>query len=307
MAVSAINIETLMLKDLMNKASQLYPPWLKLSVIFLIAGYGTKMGLVPMHSWKPDTYGEVPGPVGALMSGAITSCAFLIIMRIGEVCHKAGLMDFFQSILLLLGMLSLFVSCVFILNQTSFNRMLGYSSIEHMGILVLGIGIGGIGIYGSIFHMINNAFAKGIMFLLAETLYRKYKTKNIFDNHGIIHTYPYLGVFLLTGFLYVTGFPPFGTFYSELIILKSAIVAKHYAVAFFYALFLAVIFIGLARIFLNMVFGVSIQKEPVILYKENITIILPVLFLLAISLVIGMHMPAFLENTMLTASSFLGE
>jgi hydrogenase-4 component F len=306
LAIAATNVETLLLEDLLSQAPALFESWFKLSVIFLLVGYGTKMGLVPMHSWKPDTYGEAPGPVGALMSGALTSCAFLAILRVGQICHQANQMAFFQSIMLLLGLLSLFIASVFILGQTDFNRMLGYSSIEHMGILALGIGLGGSGFYGSVYHMLNNAFAKGLMFLVAGNLYRQYKTKKVHDIRGVIHSHPLTGALLLAGFLCVTGFPPFGTFFSELMILNAAITGKHYATAFFYILFLAVIFIGMSRIVLKMAQGVPQDRPVNHLRRESLSMIIPIAVLGLIVLSLGLYMPPFLDEALKKVPALLG-
>ena len=303
MAVAATNIKSLLLEELLSHASSLDVSWLKLSVIFLLVGYGTKMGLVPMHSWKPDTYGEAPGPVGALMSGALTSCAFLSILRVGQICHQAGQMAFFQSIMLLLGMLSLFVASIFILGQTDFKRMLGYSSIEHMGILALGIGFGGTGFYGSLYHMLNNAFAKGLMFLVAGNLYRQYKTSRAKDIKGVLRSYPWTGVLLLAGFLCVTGFPPFGTFFSELMILNAAIMGKHYWFAALFVLFLAVIFIGISKIILRMALGVPRDKSLDHPQHESIYLIIPPVILGLIVLILGIYMPACVHEALQTASA----
>ncbi len=306
LAVAATNIKSLLLEDLLSNAPALIESWLKLSVIFLLIGYGTKMGLVPMHSWKPDTYGEAPGPVGALMSGALTSCAFLAILRVGQICHQADQMAFFQSITLLLGMLSLFVASVFILGQTDFKRMLGYSSIEHMGILVLGVGLGGAGFYGSLYHMLNNAFAKGLMFLVAGNLYRYYRNSKAHHIQGVLHSYPQTGILLLVGFLCVTGFPPFGTFFSELLILNAAVTGKHYIVAFLYVLFLGIIFIGMSKIVLKMAFGEPQDKPADDQYRESISMVVPLVILGLIGLLLGIFIPSYLSEVLQRASGFLG-
>ena len=306
LAVAAAKIKTLVLEDVLSNASLLSVSWFKLSVIFLLVGYGTKMGLAPMHSWKPDTYGESPGPVGALLSGALTSCGFLAILRVGQICYQAHQLAFFQSILLLLGILSLFVAGVFILGQTDFNRMLGYSSIEHMGILVLGIGLGGGGFYGSLFHMLNNALAKGLIFLVAGNLYRQYQTKNVHDIQGVLHNHPATGILLLAGLFCVTGFPPFGTFFSELMILNAAITGKHYLIAFLSVLFLAIIFIGMSKIILKMALGVPSDQFMERPHRERLSMIVPIVILGLIAFSLGIYLPSFLNVALQKASALLG-
>ena len=118
-------------------------PWLHAAFVLLLVGYGTKMGLAPMHTWKPDAYGEAPGLVGTLLAGGLTSCAFLAILRVYQICTAAGEAEFARELLIALGLLSMASPAVFMARQRDFKRMLAYSSVEHMGILVLGIGIGG--------------------------------------------------------------------------------------------------------------------------------------------------------------------
>ena len=249
------NVQSLFIDKLLNHASELSLPWLKMSVILLLIGCGTKMGLAPMHTWLPDAHSQAPSPVSALLSGCLLNCAFLSVLRVGQVCHAAGQTQFFSSMLILLGIISMGVAYVFILGQEDYKRMFAYSSVEHMGILAIGIGLGPIGIYGALLHMINNAFTKGIAFLTTGNLYKQYHSKKVNEVRGVLRKFPITGIFLLAGFLAVSGVPPFGTFISELIILYAAIAGHHYFVAFFYCFFMALIFIGIADIILKMIQG----------------------------------------------------
>ena len=167
LAIAAHEVHSLMLPVLLKGASSLSVDWLKLSIIFFIVGYGCKMGLAPTHSWKPEAYGQATGMVGALMAGALTQCPFLALLRISQICNKTGLTGFYSSILIVSGLLSLVIPAMFILGEKNIKRAFAYSSIEHMGILVLGLGLGAVGLFGALFHMINNALAKVIMFLTA--------------------------------------------------------------------------------------------------------------------------------------------
>lgn len=306
LSISAITTQSLFLKDILDNAATFSPSWLKLSAIFLLVGYGTKMGLAPMHTWKPDAYGEAPAPVGALMSGAVTGCAFLAIFRVAQICFHAGLQEFFSPILITLGILSLVIGAIFILGQKDFNRMLGYSSVEHMGIIILGIGLGGSGVWAGIFHLVNNAFAKGMIFLVAGNLYQSFKTKKVASIQGVLRRLPVTGVFLTLGLIVITGFPPFGIFYSELLILKEAIITGRYGIVFFYFLSLMVIFFGFSKIILDMALGSSpdsIIKET---KKENFFMIVP-LVILGIALCFsGIFVPDPLYHIIDEASALLG-
>src|SRR3989338_2389517 len=306
LAISAASIKTVFLADILSNATSLSPSWLKLSVIFLLIGYGTKMGLAPMHTWKPDAYGEAPAPVGALMSGALTGCAFLAVFRVAQICFHAHLQTFVSPIFILLGILSLGIAAIFILGQKDFNRLLGYSSVEHMGILILGLGLGGQGIWASLFHMVNNAFAKGLLFLVAGNLYQGFRSKKVENIQGVVHKFPITGTFLILGFLMITGFPPFGIFYSEFLILKEAIMSQRYIIVFLYFLFLSVIFFGYSKIILGMALGKPPDNPNKEAKKENFFMIMPLVILTVILFFTGVFVPSPFYNLIDEASALLG-
>ncbi len=148
-------------------ARQLDPLWLKAAFLLLLVGYGTKMGLAPMHTWLPDAHSEAPSVVSALLSGVLLNCAFLAVLRGHSLLVKAGLGDFSRELLVLFGLLSMVVAALFIINQLDYKRLLAYSSVEHMGILALGVGIGGMAGFGSLLHAVNHSVAKSMLFLAA--------------------------------------------------------------------------------------------------------------------------------------------
>jgi hydrogenase-4 component F len=305
LAIAAHDTHTLLLTSLLNNAPTLSVNWLKLSVIFLLVGYGCKMGLAPTHSWKPDAYGQAPGFAAVLMAGGLTQCAFLALLRVSQICGKTGLTDFYASILIVTGVLSLLVPAFFILSERNIKRAFAYSSIEHMGIMVLGLAFGGIGVFGALFHMINNALSKVVMFLAAGSIAQKYNSARMDDVRGVIHVYPMTGIFLIVGLLAGTGMFPFATFHSELMILNSAIRSGHYALALAGVGCLAIIFIGIARIVLEMVYGVP--SEPVLPKKENFWMNVAIGSAAVALIVIGLWMPPFLEKILQDAAALAGQ
>ncbi len=305
LAVAAAPVETIFLDDILGSARLFSPSWLKLSVIFLLVGYGTKMGLAPMHTWKPDAYGEAPAPVGALMSGAVTACAFLAVCRVAQICFHAGLRSFVSPLFILLGILSLGIAAVFIMGQKDFNRMLGYSSVEHMGILALGIGLGGGAVWASLFHAVNNAFAKGLIFLVSGNLYQGFRSKKVENIQGVIHRFPATGIFLILGFIVIAGFPPFGIFYSELMILKEAVLTQRYVVVVFYFLFLAVIFFGYSGIILRMALGRPPDNAGIETKKEDLFMVMPLMILLIVLFFCGVLAPGPFYNLLDEAGALL--
>src|SRR5262249_2339270 len=152
-------------------------PWLHAAFALLFVGYGTKMGLAPMHTWKPDAYGEAPGVVGTLLAGGTTSCAFLSILRVYRICSAGPDAAYGRQGMIVMGLVSMAVAAVFMVRQRDFKRMLAYSSVEHMGILVLGVGIGGMAVFGALLHLINNGLTKGVLFLSAGNIHRAYGSK----------------------------------------------------------------------------------------------------------------------------------
>ena len=252
----------LTIEHLLSGSRQLDPLWLKAAFLMFLVGYGTKMGLAPMHTWLPDAHSEAPSVISALLSGALLNCAFLGILRIHAIMGAAGLGGFSSQLLIGLGMLSMAVAAVFIIEQADFKRMLAYSSVEHMGILSLGAGLGGVAGMGSLLHMVNHSFTKAMLFLLAGNILAAYRTKSTRQVRGLLQTLPLTGPLWVAGFLAIAGSPPFGLFVSELIILKGALQGGHVWVAAAYLTALGVIFVGMARSVLQMAYGATEGTAP---------------------------------------------
>lgn len=230
-------------------------PWLHAAFVFLLVGYGTKMGLAPMHAWKPDAYGEAPPPVAALMAGGLTTCAFLGIVRVTAVLTRAGEAAFASSLLMLLGLVSLGVAAAFVIGQSDLRRLLAYSSIENMGVLVFGLGFGALGTEGALLQAVNNALNKGILFLIAGNLLQTYGTTAIGSVRGALTRTPLTGVLLMAGAFAAMGLPPFGLFVSEVTVLRAVLAGGAAWAAVLYLGFLSIIFLGMAAAFLPMAQG----------------------------------------------------
>jgi hydrogenase-4 component F len=241
--------------ELSAHADSLNPRWLKAAFLFFLVGYGTKMGLAPLHTWLPDAHSEAPSVVSALLSGALLNCAVLAILRAYTLLSAAELAAFGSDLLVLFGLVSMAVAAVFLLGQSDFKRMLAYSSVEHMGILSLGIGIGGVATFGAMLHTVNHSLTKAMLFLAAGNILALYRTKSTTEVRGVLRTLPTTGVLWMAGFLAITGSPPFGPFLSELTILKGMFDAGRPAIAVAYLAALAVVFVGMSAIFLRMAYG----------------------------------------------------
>lgn len=248
--------------DLARHANQLDPVWLRVGFLLGLVGFGTKMGLAPLHSWKPDAYGEAPPPVAALMAGGVTLGAFAGILRMFQVCAAAGLSTFAGSWLIVFGLLSIATAAVFVVGNTDYRRLLAYTSVEHMGILVVGVGLGSAGSYASMLHAMHNMLNKGAMFFLAGFLWRLYGSNEIRNVRGTLIRSPLAGVLLLAAICATCGLPPFGMFFSELGIVLAAAQAGRWWVLSLFVLTLAVVFVGVVTAMLPMVFGDPPEKSP---------------------------------------------
>jgi len=305
-ALIGLGEPTLIFSDLVKRAHGLSQPWLRTAFVFLLVGYGTKMGLAPLHTWKPDAYGEAPGVVGALLAGGMTSCAFLALLRVYRIVDAAGQGVFARQLLIALGLLSMATAAVFMVGQRDFKRLLAYSSVEHMGILVLGIGLGGAGIFGALLHVVSNALTKGVLFLAAGNIHRAFKSKRLEDVTGAIRRLPLSGSLFLVGFLAVTGSPPFGIFVSELTILTAAMDSHRFLIAAFYLLMLAVIFIGMGSTVLAVVQGTPPEETEGRSYRESWFKTMPMFISLALVMMMGTWIPRPIATLIGDAARLLG-
>jgi hydrogenase-4 component F len=307
LAYAALNAgleSTLLFDQLVKDAPRLSPPWLRAAFVLLFIGYGTKMGLAPMHTWKPDAYGEAPGLVGTLLAGGVTSCAFLAILRVYKICRAGADGDFAREIMVFTGLLSMAIAAVFMVRQRDFKRMLAYSSVEHMGILVLGVGIGGLAIYGALLHLINNGMAKGVLFLSAGNIHRAYGSKVTDDVSGAIERVPLSGGLFLAGFLAVTGSPPFGPFVSEFTIVSAA-GSGQFVVTGLFLLLLGAVFIGMGATVLAVVQGKPAAGQGVNRFHDSVSTGGPILLFMAVVLLLGLYIPAPLETLLRDAAASL--
>lgn len=292
-------------EGLLQHAPQLSKPWLHAAFILLLVGYGTKMGLAPMHTWLPEAHSEAPSPVSAMLSGALLTCAFLAILRIYHICLAAGEVVFISRFLLFMGIFSMAVAGVFMVGQRDFKRLLAYSSVEHMGILALGIGIGGPALFGTLLHVVTHGVTKGVLFLSAGNIYHAFGSKNVDHVSGAMKRLPLSGTLFLAGFLAITGSPPFGPFISEFAILNGAFDSGRFIIAGLYLFLLLVVFIGMGRTVLQVVQGCPSAHGNNTSYRDSFLTAGPVLILMCIVLLLGVYIPAPLSSMLNDAVHFL--
>jgi len=297
---------TLLLSSLIEDAPRLHAGWRHTAFIFLLVGFGSKMGLAPLHTWKPDAYGEAPGLVGALLAGGLVNCAFLALLRVYQIAAASTEAASFQGALLVMGLISMAFAAVFMARQSDLKRMLAYSSVEHVGILAVALGLGKGALFGAMLHMINNGLTKGVLFLSSGNIHRAYNSKSTEFVRGALKRTPWSGALFLAAFLAITGSPPFGPFISEFTIVSSAFRQGNAWTGVLFLLFLAIIFIGMASTVLPVVTGTVPADGETTDYRDIPSTVLPLLVLMGIILMLGVWIPLPLNTLLHDAANLLG-
>lgn len=281
--------------------------WVLIAWVLLLVGYGTKMGLAPMHTWKPDAYGEAPGIVGALLAGGVTSVAFTAILRVRAVVGAAGAGAVADRTLLTIGLFSMVVAALFLLGTRDFKRMLAYSSVEHMGILSIGAALGPAGVFASLFHIWSNGLTKGALFLSAGNIHRAAGSASIDEVRGMSLVTPRSSMIFIAGLFAVTASPPFGPFFSELLVLRAALASGHFVAVAIFLTCLLFAFFGLSRVVFAVVDG---RPRPATVvagrrFVESAGSLVPPAVLLGLSLWLGLFTPDVLRETWTAAATQL--
>ncbi|MFO1492892.1 MAG: proton-conducting transporter membrane subunit [Kiritimatiellia bacterium] len=292
---------------LMAQGAHLSRPWVLTAWVLLLTGYGTKMGLAPMHTWKPDAYGEAPGIVGAILAGGVTTVAFTAILRVRGVVGAAGQGIPADRTLLAIGLFSMVVAALFLLGTRNYKRMLAYSSVEHMGILVIGASFGAAGVAAALFHVWSNNLTKGALFLSAGNIRRASGSSSLDEVRGMSAVTPRSAAIFVAGLFAVTACPPFGPFFSELKVLRASIETGHPAATGIFLACLLFAFFGLTRVVFAVVDG---RPHPSARaggrrFRETPGVILPPLLLMAFSLWLGLFTPAMLRAVWSAAAAQL--
>jgi len=231
---------------LVQHAAQLDKTSMRLAFVLILLGYGTKAGLAPMHTWKPDAYGEAPVPSAAILSTALLNCALYCLIRFYILASRCLGAEYPSRLLLLFGLLSMGVSVPFVLVQKNYRRLLAYHTIDHAGIMVTALGLGGaLGSLGLMLHMTFHTIAKSLLFLCAGNVSQHFRTDLFSKIKGsVIRAMPLTGVVFLMAMLAIIGMPPFSLFQSEFLILRAAFDGGHVLTGVLFVLFGTGVFTG---------------------------------------------------------------
>ena len=248
---------------LMASAPHLHPEVIQLAFVFILIGYGTKAGLAPMHTWLPDAHSEAPAPLSAMMSGVLLAVALYAVIRWEAVVNAAVGTGFTEGLYIALGVLSIAIAAFSLVIQRNYKRMLAYSSIEHTGLICVGLALGPLGTFAAMLHLLNHSLAKSMMFFLAGRVLHRYGTTEISRVSGLLKVMPWTGGLFAAGMLAVIGLPPFGLFISEFALFRAGFAAGRPWLMGLVLALLAVAFVSMIGHLNRMLYGAPPAGVPV--------------------------------------------
>ena len=281
--------------------TQLEPTVMSLAFVFLLVGYGTKIGLVPLHNWLPDAHAEGPTPISAILSGLLLNVALYAVLRSKTLADGALGAGFAGQLMMGFGLLSVVVAAFFLSWQKDIKRMFAYSSIEHMGLMTFAFGMGGAAAtFAGLLHMTVHSLTKSAIFFAVGHATQKSGTQFMDDIRGLIKTNPTVGWGLMLGTLAILGVPPFGVFTSEFLIITTAMHEHPWATPLL-LISLAVAFAAVFGKVQPMVFG-----ETSLPRLAHAPALLPVFLHLALVLLLGVYVPPLLAQWYRQAAALIG-
>jgi hydrogenase-4 component F len=292
---------------LYEHAGALSPASLKLAFLLAVVGYGTKVGLVPMHTWLPDAHSEAPSPASALLSAALLNTGMYAIIRFYAIARVGLGSAYVQNTLLVFGFASIVIGVLFMVRRGNFKRLFAYSSVEHMGIIAVALGFGGtLGLYGALLHTLNHALGKAVLFLTSGTVVLAGGTREAGRVRGLLTALPVTGTALLLASLAVLGSPPFGLFLSELTIVRAGFTYANPALPALLLLFLVIAFVAFARTTAGMATGEpTAARRPYAAALPRTIAALPLAAGLAALLVLGLWIPTGLDSAIRDAMAVI--
>ncbi len=282
---------------LLKTAPALHPEVMRLAFVFLLIGYGTKAGIAPMHTWKPDAYGESPAPLTALMSSALFAVAMYALLRWKVVADTTLGGGYTDTLLMSLGVISLVVAAFSVVLATNYKRMLAYSSIEHTGLMCLGFALGPLGSFAALLHLVNHTAAKSLMFFLVDNIEHKYKSPLIENTRGLLKALPWTGALFAAGLMILIGLPPGGIFMAEFALFKAGFALHHPWLMGVALVLLAIIFVSFTSHLNKMLYGAPSEDVNPNVPPERFSWRLALLFInVAVLVTLGLTLPAPLAN-----------
>ncbi|MBI3556448.1 MAG: hypothetical protein HY074_09315 [Deltaproteobacteria bacterium] len=278
-------------------------PWRELGLALIVFGFGTKLGLAPMYAWLPETYDLAPPSVTVLLAAVQFNAVILALFRVFQYFQPQEV-RLIRYELIVIGLASILVSAFHIVVAKNYKRLIAYASINHAGVIAVGLGIGKSAAYGVVLYAISNALVKAVLFLTCGNIKARYHTKYIAELQGLIKTMPFSGVFFMTGIFALLGFAPFGSFFGEVMVMKSMIDGQHFAVFTLFCLLTTVVFVAMGRATFPMIWGEP--NHEISLHGESIYTLLPNLFFVGLLLSLGVYLPVAANNLLQSIANGIG-
>jgi len=283
-------------------AGALDPDVTRLAFVFLLVGYGTKAGLAPMHTWLPDAHSEAPAPISAMMSGCLLPVALYAILRFKVVVDACVGAAFTDRMLILIAVLTVLVATLLLVRQASYKRMLAYSSVEHIGLMCLGSGLGPLGVTAALLHAVTHAAAKSMAFLLSGAIRQRYGTVRIGSVRGLLRAMPWTGALFAASVLALIGLPPSGVFVSEMMLVRAGFRAGRPWVTAAVLVLLVGIFIAVLGHLNRMLYG---DPPEHLRAHDHPRRLLPLALNLAVLIALGFGIPGPLMRLLGTAAEIV--
>jgi len=307
LSITASNsgITNLNISYLIQTAQQMNPLWLKMAFLFTITGYSAKMGLFPLHTVAVDAHTVAPPPISAFISTTLMNVGFIGIFRVFTIISQTTILHWAQNVLIIAGVLSVFMSAIQMLKIVHSKRMFAFSSLEHMGIVALGLGIGGIGYYAAILHLILHSFTKAGLFYQIGQVHHFYDSYFIKDISGYFKRNTIGALALIFGFISILAIPPSGMFVSEFLVFKAMFLENYYLIAIFVLLLLSLIIYSFSKNTFRMLFNNDEKPKDINIIKPNKFEPVSQFILFSLVIYLGINPPLFFVNLINNAISIL--
>jgi len=302
---SSNGITDLSLNHLLSITQSMNPLCLKLAFLLVLTGFSAKMGLFPLHTVAIDAHTVTPPPISAFISTTLMNVGFLGIFRIFTIIAKTDALHWAQNVLLIAGVISVFLSAIQLLKIKHYKRMFAFSSLEHMGIVAIGLGIGGIGYYAAILHLVFHSFAKAGLFYQIGQVYQFFKSYWIKDAAGYFKKAPIGGLSIILGMVTILAIPPSGLFVSEFLIFKAMFIHKYYYIAIFVLILLTIIIYSFSKNIFHLLYGKTnnvVQQESI---KINPYEPISQFILFGLVIYLGINPPVFFTDLINAAIAIL--
>jgi hydrogenase-4 component F len=286
----------LSLDFLLNIAHLMNPIWLKMAFTLILTGFSAKMGLFPLHTVAVDAHTVAPPPISAFISTSLMNVGFIGIFRIFTIISQTEVLQWARNVLLIVGILSIFMSAIQLLRIKHYKRMFAFSSLEHMGIVALGLGIGGLGYYAAVLHIIFHSFAKAGLFYQIGQVHQFFKSYWVKDVTGYFKKNPIGGLSMLFGVISILAIPPSGLFVSEFYIFKALFFRHQYFIAIFVLLLLTVIIYAFIKNSMHLLYNEENDLKEINSVKTNPYETISQFILFGLIIYLGINPPVFFTD-----------